>query len=216
MRPGKKSKILISSCVFGNKVRWNGSNRRSEEIHEWAEDNGFELVPICPENELFGTPRKPIRLRQKDDEVLGIMGNQEVFGQLKDKCDEIAERHNDVVGFIGISNSPSCGLSAGVKDRGSTIKAPMHQSLSCPTTEISSMNTEANRSTFLKRIKKYEKQIEIKRLHDYAVSKGSRTYQDPESGFLVMTSQYLSSKGSCCESGCRHCPWESIRGKNGK
>ena len=131
-------KILISSCVFGNRVRWNATNRRSEEIHEWAETNGFELVPVCPEHELFGTPRKSIRLRQKDDEVLGIMGNQEVFGQLKDKCDEIAERHNDVVGFIGISNSPSCGLSTGVKDRGSTIKAPMHQSLGCPTTEISS------------------------------------------------------------------------------
>ena len=208
-------KILISSCVFGNRVRWNATNRRSEEIHEWAETNGFELVPVCPEHELFGTPRKPIRLRQKDDEVLGIMGNQEVFGQLKDKCDEIAERHNDVVGFIGIANSPSCGLSTGVKDRGSTIKAPMHQSLGCPTTEISSMNTEANRNAFLKRVRKYENDNKIKKLHDLAILRGSSTYQDPESGFLVMTSQYLSSRGSCCETGCRHCPWGKVR-KNGK
>ena len=148
-------KILISSCVYGNDVRWNGSNRRYQEIHDWAEEQGFELVPVCPEHELFGTPRKSIRLRQKGDEVLGIMGNQEVFGQLKDKCKEIADRHKDVVGFIGFSNSPSCGLSTGVKARGSTIKAPMHQSLDCPTTEASSMRTEANRNRFLERIKKY-------------------------------------------------------------
>ena len=48
-------KILISSCVFGNRVRWNGTNRRSEEINEWAETMAYELVPVCPENELFGT-----------------------------------------------------------------------------------------------------------------------------------------------------------------
>ena len=74
---------------------------------------------------------------------------------LKDKCKEIADRYQGVVGFIGFSNSPSCGLSTGVKARGSTIKAPMHQSLDCPTTEASSMRTEANRSRFLERIKKY-------------------------------------------------------------
>ena len=100
-------KILISSCVYGNDVRWNGSNRRYQEIHDWAEEQGFELVPVCPEHELFGTPRKSIRLRQKGDEVLGIMGNQEVFGQLKDKCKEIADRHKGVVGFIGFYNPRS-------------------------------------------------------------------------------------------------------------
>ena len=61
-----------------------------------------------------------------------------------------------VVGFIGIARSPTCGLSVGVKDLGRTIKAPMHQSLDCPTTEISSMNTEGNRQIFLERVRKYE------------------------------------------------------------
>jgi hypothetical protein len=61
-----------------------------------------------------------------------------------------------VVGFIGIANSPSCGLSAGVKDRGSTMKAPMHQALKCPTTEISSLKSKKNQETFLRRIRKYE------------------------------------------------------------
>ncbi|MEK9697377.1 MAG: DUF5522 domain-containing protein, partial [Candidatus Poseidoniales archaeon] len=105
--------------------------------------------------------------------------------------------------------SPTCGLSTGVKDYGSTIKAPMHQSVDCPSTEISSMNTEANRRAFLRRVKKYEKEQNIKRIHNLAVSRGAKTYLDPETRFLVMTSEFLKSRGSCCESGCRHCPWDN-------
>jgi len=149
-------KILISSCVFGKSVRWNGTNRLDEGIKQWAEQNNIELIPVCPENELFGTPRKSIRLRQKDDEVLAIMGQENVYDVLQEKCAEISERFNDVAGFIGIANSPSCGLSVGVKDRGSTMKAVMHQNLQCPTTEISSMKSKKNQDAFLERLRKYE------------------------------------------------------------
>ena len=113
-------------------------------------------MPICPEHELFGTPRSTIRLRAVDGEVKAFAGKKEVYSELQEKSQEIAARHTDAVGFIGISRSPTCGLAAGVKDLGRTIKAPMHQAVDCPTTEISSMNTEANRRRFLERIKKYE------------------------------------------------------------
>ena len=201
-------KILISACVYGDDVRWNGSNRHHQHIHDWAAEHGYELVPICPEHELFGTPRSTIRLRAVDGEVKAFAGKREVYSELQEKSQEIANRHTGAVGFIGISRSPTCGLSTGVKDYGSTIKAPMHQAVDCPTTEISSMNTEANRKVFLKRVQKYEKQSAIKKMHDAAVSMGAKTYLDPETRFLVMTSEFLRSRGTCCESGCRHCPWD--------
>jgi len=28
-----------------------------------------------------------------------------------------------------------------------------------------------------------------------------------ENGFMVFTTHYLRSRGYCCESGCRHCPY---------
>ena len=154
-RDSKVNKILISSCVFGNQVRWNGTDRADDEIKKWALENNFLLVPVCPEHELFGTPRQPIRLMQREEDVLAIIGKQEVYEELINKSREIAQEHRDAVGFIGISNSPSCGLSVGVKGRGGTIKAPMHQSMNCPTTEISSMRSEANRDLFLRRVKKF-------------------------------------------------------------
>ena len=79
-------KILISSCVYGNDVRWNGTNRRHQEIHEWAEANGFELVPVCPEHELFGSHVPTIRLRSVDGDIKAFAGKREVYRQLKEKC----------------------------------------------------------------------------------------------------------------------------------
>ncbi len=150
-------KILISSCVYGNNVRWNGSNRAFEDIHAWAIDNNIELVPVCPENELFGTPRSPIKLEQVGDKgIVGWMAGKDVYRKLLDKAFEITSRHHDAVGFIGIAGSPSCSVSVGVKNLGSTIKAPMHQQSLFPTTEINSMRTELNRDMFLKRVRKYE------------------------------------------------------------
>lgn len=150
-------KILISACVMGSNVRWNGSNKLNHEVLEWADSVGAELVPVCPEASLFGTPRKPIRLRQEGDEVLAMMGKVNVAQQLEEKCQEIVSGHQDVVGFIGIARSPSCGISVGVKGRGSTMKAPMHRLARYPTTEINSLKTPENRAHFLARIEKYRK-----------------------------------------------------------
>ena len=98
-------KVLISSCVMGNKVRWNGASKEFPFIKEWAEDNGIKLVPVCPENELLGTPRPSIRLIQVGDEVHAHAGKNESSEQLRQTSKNILERHPDAVGFIGIDFS---------------------------------------------------------------------------------------------------------------
>lgn len=35
-----------------------------------------------------------------------------------------------------------------------------------------------------------------------------------ENGLLVFTAQFLRKRGYCCESGCRHCPYEETSNKN--
>lgn len=32
-----------------------------------------------------------------------------------------------------------------------------------------------------------------------------------ENGFMVFTAVYLSKRGFCCRSGCRHCPYGFVR-----
>lgn len=36
---------------------------------------------------------------------------------------------------------------------------------------------------------------------------------DPASGYLVFTRAYHLKRGTCCGSGCRHCPYEGTEKK---
>ncbi len=49
----------------------------------------------------------------------------------------------------------------------------------------------------------------IVRAHGVALAAGADTYVDPRSGYTVLTAAYLARRGSCCGSGCRHCPYVS-------
>jgi hypothetical protein len=48
---------------------------------------------------------------------------------------------------------------------------------------------------------------EILRAHGAAMDSGEPSYLDPPSGLSVLTAAYLAARGTCCDSGCRHCPY---------
>lgn len=48
---------------------------------------------------------------------------------------------------------------------------------------------------------------EIMKRHEEAIKKGKDTYNDPKTGYTVFTSEFLSKRGICCGSLCRHCPY---------
>lgn len=41
---------------------------------------------------------------------------------------------------------------------------------------------------------------------DFDFEKGKDYYL--ENGRIILTERYLKKRGSCCSSGCRHCPYE--------
>ena len=43
--------------------------------------------------------------------------------------------------------------------------------------------------------------------HQAALDAGADAYVDPASGYTVLTSAFLLTRGTCCDSGCRHCPY---------
>ncbi len=47
----------------------------------------------------------------------------------------------------------------------------------------------------------------IEALHTVAVQAREESYIDPKTGYSVMTELYLKAQGTCCQSGCRHCPY---------
>jgi hypothetical protein len=43
--------------------------------------------------------------------------------------------------------------------------------------------------------------------HGAAMEDSSAGYSDPETGLFVLTATYLRDRGTCCDNGCRHCPY---------
>ncbi|MBM3669902.1 MAG: hypothetical protein FJW97_07815 [Actinobacteria bacterium] len=43
--------------------------------------------------------------------------------------------------------------------------------------------------------------------HARACADGSPGYLDPITGLFTMTADYHLQRGTCCDNGCRHCPY---------
>ena len=43
--------------------------------------------------------------------------------------------------------------------------------------------------------------------HGHALAAGEDGYLDPATGLGCCTAAYLWERGTCCDSGCRHCPY---------
>lgn len=43
--------------------------------------------------------------------------------------------------------------------------------------------------------------------HRAAIDAGEPGYLDPGTGLFVLTAAELAARGTCCERGCRHCPY---------
>ena len=48
---------------------------------------------------------------------------------------------------------------------------------------------------------------EILEAHAAALRDGASGYLDPATGLFVLTAAELVRRGTCCDNGCRHCPY---------
>ena len=102
-------KIMVSACLLGDNVKYNGGNNRHEKVLEYIK--GHEVVPVCPE--MLGglpVPRAPGEIQD------GIVRNED--GTSVDyeyrtgaaKALEIAESERIDMAILQ-SRSPSCGVN---------------------------------------------------------------------------------------------------------
>jgi hypothetical protein len=54
------------------------------------------------------------------------------------------------------------------------------------------------------------REARIEAAHAAAEAAGEAGYADPETGLFVFTATTLAAKGTCCSSGCRHCPYGTV------
>ncbi len=103
-------KIAVSACLLGESCRYDGTDNRNDLLLSLLEGN--EIVPFCPEDFAFGTPRPTMDLVKQEDRIRAISNESR-----KDLSDPVIayaqtffESHPDIDLFIGKDRSPSCGV----------------------------------------------------------------------------------------------------------
>ncbi len=100
-------KVLISACLIGDKVKYDGGHNLNKHIQELLEH--FELVPFCPEVEGgLKTPRRPSE-RLKDRVIMN--DNKDVTHNFQlgaEKALNICKYLNIKLAILK-ERSPSCG-----------------------------------------------------------------------------------------------------------
>jgi len=102
--------VAVSACLLGESCRYDATDNRNELLLTLLE--GKEVVPFCPEDFAFGTPRPTMDLVKRDGDIRAI--SNETGEDLSDPVIAYAEaffdRHPDIDLFIGKDRSPSCGV----------------------------------------------------------------------------------------------------------
>jgi hypothetical protein len=53
----------------------------------------------------------------------------------------------------------------------------------------------------------HARRAEILAAHASALAADLAFYPDPDTGLFVLTARWLAERGTCCDRGCRHCPY---------
>ena len=109
----QRIRVGVSSCLLGNRVRYDGSHKRDPLIVETLGEL-FNFVPICPEVAIgMGVPRPPIRLQGKPTQPRAVGVDNaalDVTMALRDYARHVTPELENISGYVFKSRSPSCGI----------------------------------------------------------------------------------------------------------
>jgi uncharacterized protein YbbK (DUF523 family)/uncharacterized protein YbgA (DUF1722 family) len=113
--PEPKIMVGVSSCLLGDKVRWDGNHKQDSVVKNQL-GRIFEWVPTCPEVEIgMGIPREAVQLAgsSKSPRMVGTESHkdwtQHMTRYANKRSRELAKL--GVCGYIFKSRSPSCGIA---------------------------------------------------------------------------------------------------------
>jgi uncharacterized protein YbgA (DUF1722 family)/uncharacterized protein YbbK (DUF523 family) len=109
-----KPRIGISACLLGQKVRYDGGDKRDRFLTETFGVH-VEWVPVCPEAEVgMGVPREPVRLvgDRADPRMIAERSGKDWTGSMHRFAVQRvrALKELELSGCIFKKDSPSCGV----------------------------------------------------------------------------------------------------------
>lgn len=112
---GKRPGIVISRCLLGDAVRYDGRSKPHPELVEYLQRH-CTIIPICPEVEAgLGTPRPPVELVQLNADTTAARGRDdhqiEVSAPLQRATERFIAEQPQLHGALLQNHSPSCGVN---------------------------------------------------------------------------------------------------------
>ena len=105
-------KVAISACLMGFRCRYDATDNLNRDLLEQLK--GFKLVPFCPEDYAFGSPRPTmdlIKSKKSLDAISNVTG-ESLSQPIIEYAQAFFDAHPDLELFIGKDRSPSCGVNS--------------------------------------------------------------------------------------------------------
>ena len=219
-----KIKIGVSSCLIGEKVRWNGDHKQNRYVKDIL-CKYFEYVSVCPEVEvgmgipretvgLYGNPEKPQMISKKTQTDWTSKMNR----YTKDRVKNLS--NDDLCGYIFKSKSPSCGLARiPVHDKDDRSKARHRSGIFAdaftkanplvPTEDEGRLNDPRLRENFIVRVFSFS-HLKIKLLNKKARA-GTLVKFHTEHKFLLLahSSKHYQALGKIVAE-VKEIPWDRV------
>ncbi len=95
---------------MGEQCRYDATDNYNAELMSGLK--GHKLVPFCPEDHAFGSPRPTMDLIQTGESIKAISNKtgEDLSFAVEEYAKQFFDKHTDIDLFIGKDRSPSCGV----------------------------------------------------------------------------------------------------------
>ena len=110
-------KVAISACLMGQKCRYDATDNL--DVRLLGKLEGYTLIPFCPEDYAFGSPRPTMDLIKTEQGLKAIsnLTGADLSPPVELYARNFFDTHSDIELYVGKDRSPSCGVcSARVYD----------------------------------------------------------------------------------------------------
>ena len=106
-------KVALSACLTGCACRYDGKENLNRTLLK--ELASYEIIPFCPEDFCFGTPRATMDLVDNGDKIEAISNKDGsvLSAPIENYAKEFFKQNPTIELFIGKDRSPSCAVRSG-------------------------------------------------------------------------------------------------------
>lgn len=103
-------RIAISACLLGVVCRYDAKDNTNHALLKALKED--ILIPFCPEDHAFGTPRPSMDLQRssKGDCAISSENGKNLSGPIEAYARTFFDQYPEFDLFIGKDRSPSCGV----------------------------------------------------------------------------------------------------------